>query len=96
MDSSHGIAAETTLRELPNTALGTCRPGSKDEDAKKKRTPNDDDAQHGPDLVRDSRPDACVIGLAHASSVVLKNSIRTKKSQNSHGTVAMGSSTGRR
>ncbi len=26
-----------------DTALGTCRPGSKDEDAEKKRTPNDDD-----------------------------------------------------
>ena len=43
----------------------------KDEDAQKKGRPNDDDdALHGPDLVRDSRPDACVIGLAHASSVV--------------------------
>jgi hypothetical protein len=64
-----------TVRNLDaNTALGTCRPGSKDEDAKKKGRPNDDDAQHGPDLVRDSRPDACVIGLAHASSVVLRRS----------------------
>ena len=63
----------STSASMVRIALGTRRNvqcDTKEEDAKKKGRPNDDDAlRNGLTLGRDSRPDACVMCLAHASGV---------------------------